>query len=91
MMQRDPQPLSDRHAHDGRETHLSSTVAPAEVSASAQALQALGPVPAVAVLLGSGWGGFVERLARPRERAYAELPAFPAIGIGGHAGRVVHG
>jgi len=92
MTQSHPQPPARGHARDERDAApVPTTAALSAVAASAQALRALGPVPAVAVLLGSGWGGFVDRLARPRDLAYAELPAFPAIGIGGHAGRVVHG
>ena len=89
MTQSDPQRSSQGDARE--ELDAAPLSATAAVTASAQALRALGPVPAVAVLLGSGWAGFVDRLSRPRERPYAELPAFPAIGIGGHAGRVVHG
>jgi purine-nucleoside phosphorylase len=92
MTQSHPQPPARGDARDERDAApVPTTAAPSAVAASAQALRALGPVPAVAVLLGSGWGGFADRLAHPRDLAYAELPAFPAIGIGGHAGRVVHG
>jgi purine-nucleoside phosphorylase len=49
----------------------------------------LGPRrPRVAVLLGSGWGPFA---AVPRDAVdvpYAELPAFPRLAVGGHAGVV---
>src|SRR5436190_4256331 len=50
-----------------------------------------GALPATAVLLGSGWGGLAERAERATEIDYAELPAFPAIGVGGHAGRLLIG
>ncbi len=58
------------------------------VAASAATLRArLGPrQPRVAVLLGSGWGPFAERVQDAVAVPYAELPAFPQLAIGGHAG-----
>ena len=50
--------------------------------------QRLGPAPEVAVLLGSGWGPFAEVLQGATEVVYAELPAFPALAVGGHKGLV---
>lgn len=55
-----------------------------------------GTVPRVAVLLGSGWGGLAARVEQAVDVPYAELPAFPRLGVGGHAGQVragwlVHG
>ena len=50
--------------------------------------QRLGPAPEVAVLLGSGWGPFAEVLQGATEVTYAELPAFPALAVGGHKGLV---
>ncbi|RVU49219.1 purine-nucleoside phosphorylase [Rubrivivax rivuli] len=50
--------------------------------------QRLGPAPEIAVLLGSGWGPFAEVLQGATEVAYAELPAFPALAVGGHKGLV---
>jgi purine-nucleoside phosphorylase len=49
--------------------------------------------PAIAVLLGTGWGPFADALQDPVDLPYAELPAFPALDVGGHkamlrAGRV---
>ena len=46
------------------------------------------PVPAVAVVLGSGWDVVAERIADPVDVPYAELPAFPVLGVAGHAGAV---
>jgi len=42
--------------------------------------------PQVAVLLGSGWGSFADLVEDAVQIAYAELPAFPVLAIGGHAG-----
>ncbi len=60
-----------------------------DVAASAATLQQrLGPPPAIAVLLGSGWGPFAEQVQGASDVAYADLPAFPALAVGGHKGLV---
>lgn len=59
------------------------------IAASAASIRAaLGAreVPRVAVLLGSGWGGFADTLSDPIDLPYAALPAFPEAGVGGHRG-----
>jgi purine-nucleoside phosphorylase len=65
------------------------------VAASVARLQALGAAggqaPRIAVLLGSGWGSFAERVRDATVVPYAELPAFPLPGVGGHAGHVLLG
>ncbi|MBL8343093.1 MAG: purine-nucleoside phosphorylase [Rubrivivax sp.] len=66
-------------------------VSPLAVEASARRLRAAGRQPRVAVLLGSGWGPFAQALEDPITVPYAELPAFPALQVGGHAGQVVLG
>ena len=52
-----------------------------------------GPVPSIAVVLGSGWGPFAQQLVDAFEIPYDQLPAFPALtsgaGVAGHAG-VLH-
>ena len=56
-----------------------------DIRLSAATLQhRLGPAPAIAVLLGSGWGSFAEQVQRASDVAYAELRAFPALAVGGH-------
>lgn len=42
--------------------------------------------PRIAVLLGSGWGPFADAVTDAISVPYAELPAFPRLAIGGHAG-----
>jgi purine-nucleoside phosphorylase len=42
--------------------------------------------PRIAVLLGSGWGPFADAVTDAVSVPYAELPAFPRLAIGGHAG-----
>lgn len=60
-----------------------------DIRLSAATLQhRLGPAPAIAVLLGSGWGPFAEQVQRASDVAYAELRAFPALAVGGHKGLV---
>lgn len=47
--------------------------------------------PKVAVLLGSGLGGFADEVTAVATIPYAELPGFPQTTVGGHAGRLVLG
>jgi purine-nucleoside phosphorylase len=42
--------------------------------------------PRIAVLLGSGWGPFADAVTDAVTVPYVELPAFPRLAIGGHAG-----
>jgi purine-nucleoside phosphorylase len=42
--------------------------------------------PRTAVLLGSGWGAVADQVSDAVDVPYAELPAFPRLGVGGHAG-----
>jgi purine-nucleoside phosphorylase len=42
--------------------------------------------PAIAVLLGSGWHAAADLLHDAVDIAYGELPAFPVVGVAGHAG-----
>lgn len=58
------------------------------IALSAERLRRAGPVPPLAVLLGSGWSVLAEHLQTRAELRYAELPAFPRLGVAGHAGRV---
>jgi purine nucleotide phosphorylase len=47
--------------------------------------------PKVAVILGSGLGGFVEEVVATATIPYADLQGFPQPTVGGHAGRLVLG
>jgi purine-nucleoside phosphorylase len=42
--------------------------------------------PRIAVLLGSGWGPLADEVQDAVSVPYTELPAFPVLAIGGHAG-----
>ena len=41
----------------------------------------------LAVVLGSGLGGFEERLIKPKELSYDKIPGFPQSTVSGHAGK----
>ena len=47
--------------------------------------------PEVAVVLGSGLGGFADGIGGARQFAYAEIPHWPCSAVVGHAGRLVLG
>jgi purine-nucleoside phosphorylase len=47
--------------------------------------------PAMAVVLGSGLGGFASSLERATTIPYADIPEWPASGVVGHEGRLVIG
>lgn len=59
--------------------------------ASASVAAALGEVPAVLVVAGSGLGGFAGTLEGPREVSYGQLKHFPVSTVVGHAGKLVLG
>jgi purine-nucleoside phosphorylase len=68
----------------------------AAVARSLQVLkQRLGAqAPDIAVLLGTGWGPLAARVQAAPDAItvpYAELPAFPRLGVGGHAGTLTVG
>lgn len=47
--------------------------------------------PQTAIVLGSGWGGVLDRLEQSDSLAYDTLPGFPAVGVVGHSGRLHQG
>jgi purine-nucleoside phosphorylase len=62
------------------------------VDAAAAAIrEQAGPVPDVAVVLGSGLGDFAHRLAGATTIPYGDLPHWPASNVIGHAGTLVVG
>ncbi len=63
-----------------------------DIAGAAEVLRSrLTSVPEVVVVLGSGLGGLAERLERPVQVSFEELPGFPPAGVSGHAGRWVSG
>ena len=73
---------------DEREADQVAAEVAAEVAASVAVLRQRvpGDAPRIAVVLGSGWDAVAERIESPLDIAYAELPAFPALGVAGHVG-----
>jgi purine-nucleoside phosphorylase len=63
-----------------------SNIADAVAASAAVLAQRAGPAPRVAVLLGSGWGPFADEVQASTDIAYADLPAFPELAVGGHRG-----
>lgn len=47
-----------------------------------------GRAPEIAIVLGSGLGGFFDRLTDAFTVEYAEVPGWPATAVAGHAGRL---
>lgn len=58
------------------------------IETSVARLRSSGIAPRIAVLLGSGWGPVADRVEGAVDIPYAELPAFPRLAVGGHAGQV---
>lgn len=51
----------------------------------------LGVKPEVAIVLGSGFGSFVEAVENPKVIPYAEVPHFQRTSVEGHEGKIVAG
>ena len=65
---------------------MNTPIATSVTSSAATLQERLGPAPAIAVLLGSGWGPFADQVQGAIDVPYADLPAFPALAVGGHKG-----
>jgi purine-nucleoside phosphorylase len=50
-----------------------------------------GDTPVVGIILGSGLGGLVDRIANPIAVPFTEVPAFPTATVVGHAGTLIGG
>jgi len=61
------------------------------VAQSKARVLASGRRPRIAVLLGSGWHDFAAAVRDVESLRYADLPAFPALNIAGHAGTLLLG
>ena len=61
---------------------------PAVAASVARVRRALGgqAMPELAIVLGSGWDGVADLVSDALDLPYAELPAFPVLGVAGHAG-----
>ena len=64
-----------------------------DIERSATTIRARAPQcrPRIALVLGSGWNTVLGLVDSPTTLAYAELPAFPVLGVAGHAGELVLG
>ena len=58
------------------------------IEVSAARLGATGLSPQIAIVLGTGWGPLADRVQGAIDIPYRDLPAFPVLGVGGHAGQV---
>ena len=60
----------------------------ARIDASVERIRQAAPAraPRLAIVLGSGWDGIADLVQDPVDIAYADLPAFPVLGVAGHAG-----
>jgi len=50
-----------------------------------------GACPRVAIILGSGLGGFARHIEHATRIPFAEIPGLPAATVAGHVGELVHG
>jgi purine-nucleoside phosphorylase len=64
-----------------------------DVKRSAAAVRARAPqrTPRMGIVLGSGWQGVVAHLDEAVTIVYSDLPAFPKVGVTGHAGHLILG
>ena len=67
---------------------LSPQALQAAITRSVQRIHTLAPghAPRLAIVLGSGWDGIADLVTGAVDIPYAELPAFPLLGVAGHAG-----
>ncbi|HJR50941.1 MAG TPA: purine-nucleoside phosphorylase, partial [Gemmatimonadales bacterium] len=64
----------------------------ADIGEAVRAVRARSPLrPEIALVLGSGLGGFAQALAKPTTIAYREIPHFPTSTALGHKGELVLG
>ena len=68
----------------------SPTEGPAAIAAVVGAL-CRGASPRVALILGSGLGGFARHIERATHIKFADIPGLPPATVAGHAGELVHG
>jgi purine-nucleoside phosphorylase len=74
------------------EVDARSAVDPGYAERAAAAIRSrVGATPAVAVILGSGLGGYAEGLGDPVTVRFEEIPGFPRSSVPGHDGRFVLG
>jgi len=72
-------------------SRLKTTASPDPARIAAQLGKLSRLRPALAIVLGSGFGHAVERMRVEVTIPYAKLPGFPEAGVGGHSGTVAFG
>ena len=67
---------------------MTTDTLPAAINASLARIQAAAPglAPQLGIVLGTGWDGVSGLVDGAVDIPYAELPAFPVLGVAGHAG-----
>ena len=67
---------------------LSPQALQAAIARSVERIHTLAPghAPRLAIVLGSGWDGIADLVTAAVDIPYADLPAFPVLGVAGHAG-----
>ena len=67
---------------------MTTDTLPAAINASLARIQAAAPglAPRLGIVLGTGWDGVSGLVDGAVDIPYAELPAFPVLGVAGHAG-----
>ncbi len=70
------------------EKTVAANIAASVATSAAAIVAAAGAqgVPPIALLLGSGWGAVAAAVQGAVDIDYRDLPAFPVLGVGGHAG-----
>ena len=62
-----------------------------KINRAATAIEAACGGAEIAVILGSGLGGYAEALENPKFLAYQDIPGFPVSTAPGHAGKLIFG
>ena len=64
-----------------------------DIARSAATIRTRAPqrTPRLGIVLGSGWQGVVDHVDEAVAIAYSDLPAFPLVGVAGHAGQLILG
>jgi len=60
-------------------------------TAAALAVQCGATRPTVAIILGSGLGGFARHIERATRIPFSDIPGLPRASVQGHAGELIHG
>lgn len=81
----------NRSEKDAPDYHNSTAIMELATIAAASLRRRSRLRPALAIVLGSGYEGFVKRCTKVLEVPYEEIPGFPLSRVPGHSGRLVLG